>query len=93
VGEPIVDQDDIRRRVLAVLEKILGFKPDPDTEQLSNLDSLQVLEFLVSLEEEFDVDSDAIIESHEAWWTSLDGLVATIATLTRTTRSEATAQG
>jgi acyl carrier protein len=74
-------QVNIRQRVLAVLENVLGYSLDPDTKRLDDLDSLQVLELLVSLEEEFDIDSDKIIEAHPDWWTSLDDLVAALTSL------------
>ena len=76
-----VDESAIRDRILRILTDILGYRPDPQTEQLADLDSLQVLELLVSLEEEFDIDSDYIIETRPDWWSSLSELVASIGSL------------
>ncbi|WP_329213985.1 phosphopantetheine-binding protein [Streptomyces sp. NBC_00683] len=88
-----VEQLAVRERVLAVLERILGYQLDPATEQLTDLDSLQVLELLVSLEEEFDIDSDRIIESQPDWWASLSTLVASISALKAETQPEESKQG
>ncbi|MFE6040539.1 phosphopantetheine-binding protein [Streptomyces sp. NPDC056452] len=88
-----VEQLAVRERVLAVLERILGYRLDPATEHLTDLDSLQVLELLVSLEEEFDIDSDRIIESQPDWWASLGTLVASISALKAETQPEESKQG
>jgi acyl carrier protein len=88
-----VEQQAVRVRILAVLERVVGYQLDPDVEQLTDLDSLQVLELLVSLEEEFDIDSDRIIESKPDWWTSLSGLVESTSRLSAEARPEATKRG
>ena len=88
MAEALTDDHGVRERVLATLERILGYALDPAAANLVDLDSLQILELLVSLEEEFDVDSDKIIESAAEWWTSLDQLVATIGSLARTEDGE-----
>ncbi|GAA2909511.1 hypothetical protein Acy02nite_89090 [Actinoplanes cyaneus] len=76
-----LDQTATRERVLTVVERVLGYPLAPGAEQLTELDSLQVLELLVSLEEEFDIDSEKIIETEPNWWTSLDGLVESVSRL------------
>ncbi|MEO3755211.1 hypothetical protein [Streptomyces sp. B6B3] len=78
-----IEEHRIRERVLTVVDQVLGFRPDAEKNDLNDLDSLQVLELLVLLEEEFDIDSDEIIDTQLDWWTSLDGLVASIASLSR----------
>jgi acyl carrier protein len=80
MAESPTDQHVIRERVLAAVGQILGYQPDPETTHLKDLDSLQVLEFLVLLEEEFDIDSDKIVETPD-WWISIDELVTSIKTL------------
>lgn len=66
---------DVRTRVLGLLEDVQGFAPDPAQDELTGLDSLQVLELLVSLEEEFNIDSDLIIAARPDWWSSVSTLV------------------
>jgi acyl carrier protein len=88
-----VEQYAVRERVVAVLERILGYRLDPDAEQLSDLDSLQVLELLVSLEEEFDIDSDRIIESRPDWWSSLSTLADSVSRLLVEIRLDEAKQG
>jgi len=76
---PQSDEQSTRVRMVAVLERILGYEVALDIEDLSFLDSLQVIELLVSLEDEFEVDSERIIVDPEtAWWVSLSDLVASI---------------
>ncbi len=75
------EQQVLRERILAILWQVVGYEMDPSVEELTDLDSLQVLELLVSLEEEFDVDAESIIESGLDWWTSLSGLVEAVTTL------------
>ncbi|MFK3978769.1 phosphopantetheine-binding protein [Micromonospora sp. NPDC050397] len=75
------DEGEIRTRTLEVLTKVLGYRPDPELDDLRGLDSLQVLELLVSLEEEFGIDSDRIIEARPDWWVSLNDLVQIISAL------------
>lgn len=75
------DEVEIRQRILNILESILGYQPEADGEDLQGLDSLQILELLVTLEDELDVDSDRIIESRPGWWETLDGLVEIIKVL------------
>ncbi|KAB8161725.1 hypothetical protein FH609_020785 [Streptomyces sp. 3MP-14] len=81
------EENNVRERVLAVVENILGYPPDAEKDDLSGLDSLQVLELLVLLEEEFDIDSDEIVEAQLDWWTSLNGLVSSITSLTEGKRA------
>lgn len=81
MSDASLGEADIRERILNVLTNILGYRPDERTEKMVDLDSLQVLELLVSLEEEFDIDSDQIIETRPDWWTSLSELVTSIASL------------
>jgi acyl carrier protein len=81
VAGTITNESEIRAGVLKVLQRILGYPPEPDIEDLRHLDSLQVLELLVSLEDEFDVDSDLIIGARSDWWESLTGLVQIIQAL------------
>jgi acyl carrier protein len=71
----------IRDRIVQVLQSVIGYEIPPGTDQVDNVDSLQVLEFLVSLEEEFDIDSDKIIEARTDWWLSIDELARSIADL------------
>jgi acyl carrier protein len=78
VSDTSIEQEAAREHVLAILERVIGYEIDPRVDQLPNLDSLQVLELLVSLEEEFDIDSDQIIESRQDWWISLSGLVESV---------------
>ncbi len=87
-----IDESAIRRRLLDVLNEILGYRPDPEMDQLTDLDSLQVLELLVSLEEEFEVDSDLIIGTRTDWWSSLSGLVTSIGSLLPQSSAETAAQ-
>jgi acyl carrier protein len=79
MAEPSVE--GIRARVLDAVAQVLGYPLDPETRNLSDLNSLQILELLVLLEEEFDIDSDEIIEARPEWWISLDEIVASIAVL------------
>ncbi|MEV0456638.1 acyl carrier protein [Catellatospora methionotrophica] len=81
MSTPITGEQAIRDRIRAVVERILGHPLEPGADELTDLDSLQVLELMVSLEEEFDIDSDRIIETQTDWWTSLDGLVASVGRL------------
>ena len=83
----------VRERVVSVLERILGYEFDNDADQLTELDSLQVLELLVSLEEEFDIDSDQIIESRPDWWVSIDHLVDLVSKMTDEAHPEVAKQG
>lgn len=71
----------IRDRIVRVLQEIVGYEIPPRTDRVDKLDSLHVLEFLVSLEEEFDIDSDKIIEARTDWWVSIDELTRSIAEL------------
>ncbi len=71
----------IRDRIVRVLQDVVGYEIPPGTDHVDNLDSLHVLEFLVSLEEEFDIDSDKIIEARTDWWWSIDELTRSIADL------------
>lgn len=88
-----VNAHDIRTRLLAVIERIIGYAPEPGIKHLNDLDSLQVLELLVSLEEEFDIDSDRIMETSSDWWRSIDDLVVTIDSLADRAPAEGTKQG
>jgi acyl carrier protein len=81
MGSPPVNRESVRRRVLGVVQKVLGYQPEADVRELNDIDSLQILELLVSLEEEFDIDSDRILESRTDWWVSVDDLVTIIADL------------
>jgi acyl carrier protein len=76
--EEVINEAEIRERILKVLEEVRGFAIEPREEDLSDIDSLQVLELLVSLEEEFDIDSDLIIASRPDWWSSLAALTQSI---------------
>jgi len=73
-----INRQVVHERVRAVLKGVVGYELDPGVDQLSDLDSLQILELLVSLEEEFNVDSDEIIESNPDWWISLNDLVESV---------------
>ncbi|MGW3950442.1 hypothetical protein ACWEKM_05660 [Streptomyces sp. NPDC004752] len=88
-----VDEHGIRERILAVVEQIIGHAPEPGIKHLNDLDSLQVLELLVSLEEEFDIDSDRIMETSSDWWKSVDDLVTSIRALTDRAPAEGTQKG
>ncbi|MGY5060713.1 phosphopantetheine-binding protein [Streptomyces sp. 900105755] len=80
---------ETEKRLRALLGQVLGYPLDPEIRNLQDLDSLQILELIVLLEEEFDIDSDKITESEPGWWSSVDDLVASIRTLMAASSSTA----
>ena len=71
----------IRSRINSILEEVLGYEIDRESIRLEDLDSLQVLELLILIEDEFGIDSDGIIENGPEWWASTDQLAYAISNL------------
>jgi acyl carrier protein len=75
-----VDSSTVATRdvVLKVLSVVAGYEIETDANDLSFLDSLQILELLVTLEEELNIDSDIVIDARTDWWSSVDSLVEAV---------------
>ncbi|MFI5735142.1 phosphopantetheine-binding protein [Kribbella sp. NPDC051587] len=74
-----IELSKVKDRIIEIVEEVLGFEVPSDQDALEQVDSLHLLEILVTLEEEFGIDTDQLIDMTDGWWTSMDRLVAFIA--------------
>jgi acyl carrier protein len=75
-----VSTDDLQETVYAAFETVIGYRPSADTSVTDIMESLDVLELLIELEDAFEIDIvDDDDDESMAWWLTPGSIVEHVA--------------
>jgi acyl carrier protein len=66
---------DLEQRVYSAFENVIGYRPNNDTAVTEIMQSLDVLELLIELEDAFEIDIVDTDDDTVAWWLTPGSIV------------------